>query len=297
MLRARTHIVLALLCAAPAAARAEDTTPAPTVSSVRPHGFSMARAMGMAGAHLAIASGTDAIYLNPAGMVVGQKYVMEGFYQFDRGKGADVFGGCIVDSRSGWPLAMGISYSYFNVANVRAGSLVDMAFAVPVLPPLGFGVTIKYVDVGPEQADKPRTFTGDVGLLFTPFPWLAIGAAGYNLIRVGAPNEPQSVAAGASVGDDSTFHLAFDWRMDFVDATPLGPRPEHRFAAGAEALLLGAVPVRAGWAWEPQSDGSYRNYLALGTGLVVQGFGFDASARIRPDGGEWIWAFSVKVYP
>jgi hypothetical protein len=57
-------------------------------------------------------------------------------------------------------------------------------------------------------------------------------------------------------------------------------------------LLAGAFPIRAGWSWEPQA-----NYLSLGTGLVVQGFGLDASVRVRPDGSEWIWAFAVKLYP
>src|SRR3954469_18063599 len=76
-----------------------------------PDEFAGVRSLGMGGAHRALGTSNDTLYLNPAGMAIMKRYSVEASYAYDALFKLTEVGGSIVDSKSG-PVAGGVGYTH-----------------------------------------------------------------------------------------------------------------------------------------------------------------------------------------
>jgi hypothetical protein len=246
------------------------------------------RTLGLA-ATVGTASGNEGLFVNPGAISARRRYSVEVGGGIER-RGAEsvgeVLSGSVVDSITS-PVAAGISWSKV-LEGVHQGSVVDLAFAGQLAAGLHVGVSGKWLSLdGPR---KVRAVTVDAGLFWQLGEWVALGAAGYNLVPVG--NEvvaPRTVAAGLSVGTDRFAQVTADWNTN-LDAD----RKRNRYAVGAEVLLARQFPVRAGWVVDEASD---TRWWSAGAGVVRGKVGLDVGYRQAVDdaSARSIWA-SFKLY-
>jgi hypothetical protein len=281
----------------PAASRAQD--------------FVGTRALSMGEAYRAVATGNDAIYMNPAGLVLVPRYSPEVHYLFNLVDEAQEFDGSIVDSKTS-AFAAGLAYTFQGREFTRRTVLehaATLAVAYAIFPRVfQVGLGLKYVNVTDAiVGNYLNALTADLGLLATLPGGVNLAAVGYNLIPFGSSHVPVSAAfaaswdlgplsalafggvpavgmipnaAGTAVpGDMSTLRgplsgltIASDVYIDFF--TLRGPMT--RASAGVEYLLLDFVPLRAGYMYEQTID---EHSVSVGAGFIVPYFGLDVGYR------------------
>lgn len=295
----RPHFVLLVLgaIAASGAAKAQD--------------FVGARAISLGEAYRATATGNDAIYFNPAGLVVIPRYSPETHYQFDLVQEQHVIDISVVDSKTS-PVAAGLSYTFNGELTARTSlqHTATLALATSIVDRyLAVGAGLKYVNVSDAfLGNYLNALSADVGLLSRPFGGLSFAAVGYNLIPIQSARVPLSAgfasaldlgplsalifggspsfgalpnAAGTSspsamgdlVGPLSGWTIEVDWHLAF--ATLYGT--QSRWSVGTEYLLLEMVPLRAGYQYEDHAfgTGDPDHLVSIGGGFIIPFFGFD----------------------
>ena len=261
----RGFALLASVLASASPAAAAEPLPAGIPDLVGPRTLALSAATG-------IAAGNEGLYVNPAAAAARRRYSVEGLLFVDR-RGAEtaaqLYGVSVVDSITS-PVMGAFSY-------VRAqkgpytGNVWHGALAGPIARNLYLGVLGKWLQVkGPRNSDAA---TVDAGLFWQVTDLVSVGGAGYNLVSIA--NEavaPMGVGGGVGIGSDRSFQITGDWRADLDRAG----KSTNRWAAGAEVLLGGLVPVRAGWSKDETLDGSW---WSAGAGLVTQGAAIDFGYR------------------
>lgn len=276
-------VVAALLV--PGVAGAQDFT-----EGVRP--------LGMGEAYTAVASGTGALYHNPAGIARNLMYAVEGTYEYN--PFGSVLNAAVVDSKTNPDVAAGVSYSYFfgrgDFSEV-SGHDFRLGLALPVVPErVSVGVAGRYLITEADGVETIRGFTLDAGVLFRPANQLHVGVAGRNLIDVCPEDEfcagvaPTIISGGLGFGDDTTFMLSADVGADLT-TDPDGAA--LLVEAGAEFLAGGVFPLRAGFQHNAALDA---NYATGGLGWRSETAGVDLGARIDTGDADNLWingSFSV----
>lgn len=270
--RVRTSTaVLALSLALAGAARAADPVPAGGVPDVAgPRTLALSASIGAA-------AGNDGLFVNPGAIAARKRYALEGGVLFDR-RGAETvdrfYGGSIVDSESS-PVTAGVSYLRAQKGAYQ-GNLVHFALAGALSEGVFLGVSGKYLSLTgqtvavsalpPLTAKLPdvTAVTGDAGLLWQVTELVSVGIAGYNLVPVSNDRvAPVGMGAGLAIGSDRTFQVTGDWRTDWDRSGP--DQGSTRWSAGAEALVLNVLPLRAGWTKDELLGTSW---WSAGAGLV-----------------------------
>jgi hypothetical protein len=228
------------------------------------------RALGLS-ASIGLAAGNEGILVNPAAIGVGQRYSVEGGLMVDR-RGAEttgrVYGASVVDSLSS-PVAVGVSYLRAD-EGAFTGSTWHLVLTGPIAEGFRLGVAAKYLDVDPTGAAPPGArgtdaVTVDAGLFWQVAQYVSLGGVGYNLVSIANDAvAPMGAGAGVAIGSDRSFQVTADWRADFDRAG----ETTNRWSAGAEVLLGGVVPIRAGWSRDETLGG---RWWSAGAGLVSQG--------------------------
>jgi hypothetical protein len=265
------------------------------------------RAMALGEAYRAIATGNDAIYLNPAGLTAVPRYSPELHYSFDLDAEDHQVDLSVVDSKTS-AMAGGIGYTFEGRELTRRTTLQHTAtvgLAYQFLPQLlSAGVGVKYVNLSDAiVGNYLNALSADVGVLATLPGGLSLAAVGYNLVPINAKDVPLSAGFGAALdlgplssllfgggpvfgpmpnaagvpapvppgnprGPLSNFVLTADWYINFF--TLYGP--QNRISAGWEYLFLDAVPLRLGY----QYDEARGDHVACaGAGFIVPYFGLD----------------------
>lgn len=254
-------LLLAVLVAAPAGAVEELPTPgAPDLSR--------ARALALGNAFRAVATSNDAIFLNPAGMAVGQRYAVDGSFTLSPAVDGKLWSFSVVDSKTS-AIAAGAAYSVLRGDGLEGpvkGSVANLGIAVPLagIGSLGFGG--KYLKF--DRPDPSNAVTLDVGLLLRLAGQLSAAAVAYNVIDVRSDEAPFGAGFGLSYGDDVTFRLAGDVTLD-LSRDESTPATVH---AGAEYFVAGGLPLRIGFRRDVEAS---ENHVSGGLGLVSPGFGVD----------------------
>jgi hypothetical protein len=262
--------VLLAICVLPFAAGAAEPIPAGGVAEL-----SGPRAVGI-GAAVGIASGNDAIYVNPGALAARRRYSAEAQLWVER-RGAEnaaqVWTGSVADSLSG-PVAAAVAYGRVT-DGYQTGSLYHLAMAGAIAQGIYLGVSGKYFDLSPGGVSAA---TVDAGLFWEPSDGISVGVAGYNLAPTSHDAElPRGVGAGISLGSDTSLHGTFDWRADLDRAG----ETTNRWAFGAEVLLGGVAPLRAGYVIDETLD---TKWWSIGAGLVsANGGGIDLAYRQSVD--------------
>ncbi|HSM93999.1 MAG TPA: hypothetical protein VLT47_14035 [Anaeromyxobacteraceae bacterium] len=269
-MRSKTSVLLAISLLPLAAAGAGPIAPGGVADLSGP------RALGL-GAAIGIASGNDAIYVNPAALSARHRYSAEAQAWFER-RGAEtteqVWTASVADSLSG-SVAAAMAYGQATEGRER-GSLYHLAIAGPVSQGIFLGVAGKYFDLSGDRSVSAATV--DAGLLWQVADLVAVGLAGYNLAPTSHDLDlPRGVGAGISVGSDRGIQGTFDWRAD------LDRRGEttNRYALGAEVLLGEVAPLRASYVIDETLD---TRWWSIGAGLVsANGGGVDVAYRQSVD--------------
>lgn len=246
------------------------------------------RSMGMGGAHRAVVTGNDAIFLNPAGMSLSKKYAIEGGYLYDFGRETHAPGVSVVDSVTS-PVAGGVGYSYVsgkrlilttdeNGAPVqrkvdRSGNVVHLGFSTPFGRSAALGVSAKYMDLSYGGRSAINSVTVDAGFVMRPSPTIAFSVTGYGLTNTGSAEAPLSMGVGLAIGPPSTFQLAIDWVMDFTSAkynellaAPRNSETRHHIAVGFEWLIAQAFSIRGGYFHDRVTRPAPDNAVTFGLG-------------------------------
>jgi hypothetical protein len=243
--------------------------------------FIGARPLGMGGAHRAIVTGNDSIFLNPAGMSLFKRYAFEVQYlakpDWNGGdsQAEHIFNASVVDNQLA-PFATGLAYTRVERSDSKKGNRYDLAFSYDLTPNLMIGTTVKYLTYdrdGKENAIDAVSL--DIGILLRFDFGLHIGVVGYDLTNTADYLEhPISMAAAIMYSPFRALELSFDWFINFqkpLDAAePLGDKETaYSFHFGAEYLLFGQFLIRAGYvidAANPYQDDE--QFWTVGAGYV-----------------------------
>ncbi|HWV38514.1 MAG TPA: hypothetical protein VN033_08545 [Vulgatibacter sp.] len=291
-MRIAIAFALAALAVAPirpaAAAASIPDLPTPTAQDL-----SGTRAMAMGNAFRAIATSNEAIYLNPAGMALQRKYEIDLAYAFARGDDLSRFNGSIVDSKT-TRLATGLAYTHLKGDGLQgelSGSIVNLAFGLPVAERVALGFGFKYLDFA--EPDRTNAITGDVGVLVQPIEWLSFAGVAYNVIDVDSREAPFRVGGGVAFGTDTTFRVALDTVADFTSDPE---RTALTYHAGGEYLFDGAMAIRGGFMRRDLDD---RNYLSAGLGFISRAAAIEAAYVQSLEAGEGpdrTFSFTLKFF-
>ena len=275
-LRLTAAPLLVLLLGAGAAAAAEPPAPLTIPDLSGPRTLALQAGVG-------VASGSEALFTNPAALAARKRYVVDTFYLTDRrpelsGTAArqDFLGAAAADSAT-TPVAAGFGYAR-AMKGIETGTLLRLGLATQLSRGLALGVQGNYFDLrGAEEIAS--TLNVDAGLFLQVSPRLSVGAAGYNLLH----NEhrqflPRGWAAGFAAGSDTSLQVVGEWQLDLDRARDDdgGAKATHRYSLGLEYLFASAVPVRAGFQLDETTD---TNWWSVGAGYVTQRYALDLAFR------------------
>ena len=299
----------------------------------RAQDFVGARALALGEAYRANATGNDAIYLNPAGIVLLPRFATELHYKIDLDEEEHQLDLSVVDSKRS-DVAAGIGYTFDGSQFTKRTSLqhtATLAVAYPFFERmLNVGAGLKYVNVSDAiLGNYLNALSADVGVLAAlPFG-VSLGGVGYNLIPIRSARVPLSAGFGASIdlgplsalifggepaldgamsagglpvsrgfapqGPLSGLTLEVDWYMRFLTLYGI----QSRVSTGLEYLLLDVVPLRAGYLFDEGGgpDGSGDHVVSVGAGFIIPYFGLDVAYQqsvVQPD--HRLFATSIKVF-
>lgn len=230
------------------------------------------------------ASGTEALFLNPAGLAARKRYTVDLLYLADRrpelegsARKQDYLGASVMDS-STTPIAAGFGYVR-ALKGVEEGTMLRLGLAAPLTQGLYAGLQGNYFDLrGGERVAS--TIDLDAGLLYQVSTLVSIGAAGYNLLSGNKHQAtlPQGFGVGFVAGSERSLQVVGDWRIDLerVRAADGGTKAANRYAVGAEYLFANSVPVRAGFQVD---DVSETKWWSAGLGWVSARAAIDIGFR------------------
>lgn len=284
----------------------------------RAQDFIGTRALSLSEAYRAVATGNDAIYMNPAGLVLVPRYSPELHYNFNLIEEQQQFDVSVVDSKTS-AFAAGLGYTFQGSEFTRRVTLqhaATLALAYPIFPKIfSVGAGLKYVNVSDAfVGNYLNALTADLGLLLNVPGGVSFAAVGYNLIPIQRSSHvpisaafafawdlgPASAlifggmpslgmipnAAGTSVqGDPATLRGPLggltwtgDWYVDFFH---ISGAPKSRLSTGLEYLAFDMVPLRAGYMWDEEAEA---HLVSVGAGFIVPFFGLDVAYQ------QSIWA-------
>lgn len=261
--------------------------PATAGAQANAQDLSTTRSLALGDAFRAVATSNEALYFNLAGMAMAPRYEVDLAYARSTARDGDLYNVSIVDGLS-TSTATGLAYSRM-VADGRNGHVVNLGFAWGLAGRASLGLGLKYLNFS--DPEETNAVTGDVGLLLRPVDLLSVGIAAYNVIDVHSVDAPLRAAVGASLGTDTSWRLAADVVFDFA-----GDDAVASYHAGAEYLLAGAIPLRAGF---KHLETTGANYLSAGLGFVGPSVGLEAAfVQNLGDGasGDRTFALTLKFF-
>lgn len=250
------------------------------------------RSAGMGEAFTSVATGTSAIYHNPAGAARAVMYSVDAAYEYT--PDGNVLSASVVDSKTNPSIAAGVGYAYMfgRGDNDVRGHDIRLGLAIPVLPDrisIGAGgrwLIIKDTiltenDEGDEVQTDVELMNGptlDAGIIVKATNSLHFGISGQNLIEQCSKPEcrtiaPTMITGGASFGSEIGLVLSVDAGVNLTT----GPDPALEAGVGAEYLIQQVVPVRAGYQYRGALD---QQLLTFGLGWRSSAAGVDLGYQL-----------------
>jgi len=231
----------------------------------------------MGGAHAAIASGNDALSVNPAGLALGRKYHLEVDGLYDSRYPAQAILVSIVDSVSS-AVANGLQWSRWASGQPSGrgeGWSLGMGYAGAISQGLYLGGQTKFLRYHTPDGLQQR-WAQDVGFLAKRgnFAWAAVWQ---NIATDKIPLFPLTATAGLAWGNDTDWHLSVDYRADLSDTSNV----KNRAALGGELLVGEALALRGGLTWDATAK---HWWVSAGVGLLTEKGGLQLVWRRRVEG-------------
>ncbi|MFT3766552.1 MAG: hypothetical protein QM820_13715 [Minicystis sp.] len=318
--KANALILAAGVCAglsllAPSRAAAQGSPLAPPV--IYNYGENeTARSAAMGGALRAMGTGTTGVFLNPAAIPETRLYHIEASAQVTPETDRQVYGGTIVDSTTsrlcgsfsflgGWNDWGGIDRSFLDMRLALAFPITDrfiiglggryLKLTQSGLGPFGFSpVSGGLVDSNSTTTPRGRqpmvnAVTWDAGIVVRPTDSIYIAAVGQNLTYTKNGLLPLTVGGGIGYGSE-TFSIEADGIADIGS----WDKPTARVGVGAEYVVSGMVPIRAGYRFD---QGGKLHTVSLGTGYIHPVFSIEAAVkRTISNPGETSMVFSLAYH-
>ncbi len=224
------------------------------------------------GAGRAAVDPLDVGRLNPAGLVHLRNYSFGGQYReqnFSSDADGLLWSINVSDGSDGAAFPGAFTFEKRFVYTQRGRQEQDHYFVSLgqyLIENLSMGLTLHHLRTRAQQDDTTSMVNVDVGLLWTPAPWLGLGLVGYNLAgaKDGVPalaNLYPSLGLGTHVILDELFRM----RLDYMQQLEENTHSRGHLMAGFESMVYQWVVLRAGW---------YEDGLAQSRGWTA-GLGFD----------------------
>ena len=254
------------------------------------------RATAMGGAHAAVATGNDALFVNPAGLAQVRRYHFEGDGILDTRFPAQGLLMTVADNATG-PVASGLVYAHWGSGRDEGraqGWLGGVAYAYNT-GSFYFGGLTKYWHFNvPTSGDSNapdgsiRQFAQDFGLLARRGDF-SYALVVQNLALSTHPLLPLTGTAAVQWGSDTGSHLAFDYKADLTDTSHV----KHKLAAGYE-LLLDAFALRAGGTYDLTNS---LWWISAGVGILTEKGGVQVVYRRKlSDGLDNVFMAGFTLY-
>lgn len=277
------------------------------------------RSAAMGGALRAMGTGTTALFLNPATLPEARLYHVEAIGQVTPETNRQVYGGTVVDSVTS---RLAGSFSFVGGWVDKAGlnrNFLDMrlGLAYPITDRLLVGLTGRYFKLSqsglgplgmsavsgglPDPSSATPTpgpqgrlavinnLTFDVGLVAKPTDSIFVAAVGQNLTYPKNGLMPTTVGGGLGYANE-----VFSIEADGIADLNSWDKPTARVGAGAEYLVAGVVPIRAGYRFD---QGAKLNTVSLGSGYIGTFFSIEAAVkRTISSPGATTMVFSVAYF-
>ena len=255
-----------------------------------PTSVDMARATAMGGANAAIATSNDALTVNPAGLSQSRRYHFEIDGVYDSGFPAEGVMASIVDTASS-PIGSGILFSRWGSGQPGGrgeGWALGFSYSGAIGQALFMGGQSKFTRFrGPDGL--VAKWAQDVGILSRRggFSWAAVIQ---NISTEKLPLFPLTSTVGLAWGNDSDWHLAFDYKADLSDTANI----KHKAALGAEVLVGESLALRGGGTWDATQ---HLWWLSAGVGILTERGGLQLVWRRRVSGGyDQLFEAGITLY-
>lgn len=246
------------------------------------------RGLALGSGGRANAASTAALMYNPAALVLGGAYHVEGLGDYMADSGTVALGAAITDSATS-RLAGGVALRGFLAGrDGYKGIDTRLALALPFSDAVSLGVAGRYLNVDQEieQADGSvvdvevaKGITIDAAFRFQPAQVLHVALLAFNLVDLDSALTPVTVGGALAVTPIEELAITADVLVDvstFAD-------PAATLGAGVEFLAAGSFPLRGGYSVETERS---LHRLGVGVGYVDQEVGVDIGLRHDVDGGD-----------
>ena len=269
-----TSLISLVLFACAFAARAQHKATDP--GAPWPQNVDLARATAMGGANGAIATGNEALTVNPAGLAQVRRYHLEIDGVTDPRFPAQALMVSIVDSMSS-PVATGLLFSRWGSGQPGGrgeGWYGGLAYSYGIGSTYLGGMTKYYRFATPDG--EAHRFAQDFGLLSKR------GNFGYalvaqNLSTSSIPAFPILATAAIAWGTDTDWHIAFDYKADLSDTKNV----KSKIAGGGELLVEQVLALRVGGTFDATRE---LWWISAGVALLTEKGGVQIVWRRRVSG-------------
>ncbi len=264
-----------------------------------------ARTTAMGGAQRALASSTEGLWINPAGMAAARVYHVGALAQFWPEAGRQTYGAAAVDSivsASHLAGGLGATWNRQDPDGIdRRWTDVRFALAYPFsqqfmvgiggrylslrqdgLGPLGFS----YASGGLKGENIVHGFGLDAGVQIRPSENLSLGFVANNLNSPDNGFQPTSFGGGASLGNRMVA-VEVDAETDVTTWS----RTTWRGMGGISALLGDKLGLQGGYRYD---EGPHAHALSLGVGYLDRSFSIELGGR-RTVTGPAVTAITIDL--
>jgi len=229
-----------------------------------------ARGLGLGGATIASATGSDALIANPAAMSLVRSYIWENYYRYHTGISGHAALASLVDSITNERLAAGLFTSLGSAKpEDEAGTKLEetfwrmgLALSLTFTDWLAVGVNGHYFKHElknlPDGDAKDKAFTLDVGVLIKISEMFSVGLAAYDLLTDHSDARPYVYGGGLAA------RLFNNQLLLEADTLMEGSKPWIR--GGAEFLFSQGIVVRGGGS---RREFTEQTFVSLGMGYIT----------------------------
>lgn len=229
----------------------------------------------------ASAVSTSALAYNPAALVLGRLYHLEGVIDYSSAFSGVALGAAVVDSATS-RVGAGIAFRGFLSGDVGVGGIdgrAALAFPFSDLVSVGLGgryLSLEYdnvTDAGRATETKlVEGFTMDASLRIQPIAALSIEALAMNFIDLDSAYAP--VLLGGSVAFNAASIATFG--IDTLFDISTFDTADVNIGGGVEFLIANVAPIRLGYSYDTKRE---LHVLSGGAGYTDRAVGFDISIQ------------------
>lgn len=235
------------------------------------------RAQSLGEAYRAVATSSDILFYNPAGLIRYRRIGSDLDYLFATESRLNSLSISLVDSKTtSWGMGLAYNAGITAKSDIPTTHLVHLALAMPIITDqFAFGANFSYFYDPCVDNDPYRHFFNiDLGLFAYLGSGFSFAVVGDHLLANKGLEKSLgiSVASALALGDileTVPLTASFDWSMTNVKSDDdLG----HTIGSGLQYVAIAVLPIRVGYKSALKPHGQF---LSLGTGIMMSGFSLD----------------------